>query len=268
MKKRTDQKVIGVIAEQRFIDCVEHIAKNNEVDIYKIRFDCFQKGQLTEKNIELLRHAPNRGNIMASMRHRDTVLPDRQEFEGFKYEDHPLKVTVENRIEDRDLDRIYWLRQAAQEYRMPYFEIEHDRRKGFILLGGNLAPKAVVRYTNLNMTPSLEDLNKVYDEIVRKGADHIVIETYVRNQGKDNGQKDRKSLFDLAEQKLNGPKPLTIVGLGKYGGRVNVESYKAGLSQFAFGVFPSFSFIPWMQQKRAHNNLPTVDHLRKELDKN
>ena len=216
---------------------------------------------MNENTIRFLRENLPNHELMISIRHNDSVPESRNHFEGFK----PIK------FKDKDYERIHLLREAVQEQEngVQYFELEHEHRANFFL-GGKNVPKIIVLYTNHKETPSLERLSAISSDIIRVGADHIVIETLIRDKKGDGGEEDRKTLLDFAERNLfvKNSRPLTIVGRGKYGGDLNLEAYKKGISTFAYGIVSSFHPIPLFGKKKAYQELPSLDRLRKEISLN
>lgn len=175
-KKVLEQKVVAVLAEGSpiaIIDAARSI--NGQAEILKLRFDCLEGQYQNNKTIRYLREALPNHSLMISIRHGESVPPERVENEGFK----PTK------FREQDYERIDLLRDAAQELGIQYFEIEHTRRKGFILFGGERASKSVVLYTNHRETPTLEKLSEIRADIIRKGANYIVFETLVKNRDGD-----------------------------------------------------------------------------------
>lgn len=257
VKKRVlEQKVVGIVAESSPVSVVDAVrSSTGQAEVFKIRADCFEPQYLNEESIRYLRKELPNISLMISIRHLDSIPEERREIEGHKT------------TESHDFERIGLLRTAVQEVGMQYFELEHNRRKGFILFGGENAPKVVILYTNHKETPSLERLSEIRADIARVGSDHIIIETLVRNQKGDKGEQDREILFGFAKDNLKSDsyRPLAIVGRGKYGGKINLEAYQKGLSSFVYGVIPSFHPIPFLTAKKVHQEMPTLDEVNRYL---
>lgn len=278
-KPTLEQKVVLVLAERsptNFLDAGREFL--NYADMFKLRLDCLEpeylRAEKQEQTMSYLRQAFPNHLLMASVRHVNSVPQDRvKKGEGYQ----PVKLKGEYLKEkgllmerDKDLERIGLIREATQKAGMQYFELEDHHRQFFILLKNQ---ESVVIYPNMNHTPTLGNLRRIYDGILRRGADHIVIETMVRNK-RDKGQADREKLFELAREKLgtlhpvtNRPVPLTIIGRGKYGARVNLEAYKQGISEFVYGIVESFSPIPipFLNTKLAYKELPSAKEVINEL---
>src|SRR3989344_1397583 len=181
-KKVFGQKIVGIVAESSPINAVDTVMQSiGKAEIFKIRADCFEPQYINEKTIRYIREALPNCSLMISIRHQDSIPQEKMENEGYK--------TKEN----HDFERIGLLRKAAQEVGIQYFELEHNRRKGFILFGGENASKVVILHTNQKETPTLEKLLEIRSDIIRVGADYIVVETLIKNQDGDKGKRDKET---------------------------------------------------------------------------
>ncbi|MEK6927718.1 MAG: type I 3-dehydroquinate dehydratase [Nanoarchaeota archaeon] len=252
------QKVVAVIAEQSPISVIDSglsVIRDNKADVLKLRLDCLDPQHLNERTIGTLRQAFPNTELMVSIRNVASIPETRIEEEGYKVGKH-------------DLDRIALLRKAVEEG-FQYFELEHQLRRNFFLLGKKPS-KVVILYTNLKETPSKDNLITIYSDVLRLGADHVVFECTIKDRLKDRGKEDRSNLMTLLQEssKVDNFKPLTVVGRGKFGRNLNLEAYKLGLSQFVYGVVPSFSPIPFLDRKRVYHEMPTLDEVNRYLGRN
>ena len=147
-----DQKVIAIIAERSpmgIIEAATQVMNAGQADVLKLRLDCLDPEYLNERTISSLKMGLPNYHLMASIRNLNSVPEKRTELEGYKGGKH-------------DLDRIALLRKAAEEG-MQYFELEHELRRNFFLLGRN-PTQVVILYGNQNMTPDLPKLKEIYNK--------------------------------------------------------------------------------------------------------
>ncbi len=255
--KTLEKKVVAVIAEPSpiaIMDTTRQVMAEGKADILKLRLDCLDPQYLNEQTITQLKRGLAPYSLMVSIRNVRSVPEQNREQEGFRSGKH-------------DLDRIALLRKAVEEG-VQYFELEHELRRNFFLLG-QTPTQVVILYSNLHGTPDFPKLKEIYADVIRQGADQVIFETLVRDKGKDQGAEDKANLIALADAvpSIERYRPLTIVGRGKYGRDLNLELYNADKSSFVYGVVPSFNPLPFLTKKRTYQEMPTLDEVNRRIKK-
>jgi hypothetical protein len=276
---RKKQKVVAVLAGQdmgKIEESLAHVTSNLYADVFMFRLDALEQGsfegvrgdELIErfKRIKKTFERNTQYELMVSLRRPESIHPSRLGKEGYKSADvdlRDLKKEVESSSahevnyqgfdpnsregEKKDLPRVSVLRKLVQEVGIPVVELDHHQRRNFYLSPDQ---QTVILYSNHRFTPSEVALQKTFDEIVRVGADHVLMETSVRDHRRDGGKADMERLLEFANKMKDythphtGKRiPLTIGSNSKLGGRLNLEAYKLGLSEYVFGT-EHFTPIP------------------------
>ncbi|MEI6849570.1 MAG: type I 3-dehydroquinate dehydratase [archaeon] len=235
-------KIVAVIAEKRIDSTIKKgylTANSGLADIIQFNIDALESEQVNEFSVRLAKMGVINKPVILSIRNMESVHPDLREHHGYRNGGH-------------DLNRIGLLRKGA-EVNVEYIEMEHNFRRNIFF--DPQITKLIIRYSDFEKTPGYDELRKVCDNIITRGADIINLETQIR----ENGDKD--VLYKLMAE-YGSIKPMVAVGLGDIGKDTWFEGYNHGAC-FAYGHTNS----PWQVMKRGAPvpGMPHLNDLREKL---
>lgn len=239
-------KVVAVIAEKRIHEvfgAALTITQPTEPPAHQIELwlDCLNPGLLNEQSIHYLmrgvQHPMKKVPLTVSIRHIDSVPPERRYFEGFKGD-------------EKDWDRNTLIRKA-NECEPNYIEMEHDHRWNVFCI-----TSTIMRYSDFSRTPSFDELRSIFDDIKRRGADIVKFETYARNED------DLDNLRKLRQEHAKDS-PLITLALGKAGKKLWLEACEDG-SPFVYGH--TNRLVDYVfGKKKPHDFMPSLSDVNHRL---